>query len=111
MDPLIRMLLKVSYEALIDACLSIDDIRGSNTGVYVGHCFSDHLQHTTSYRNQSKNGFEIVNGAHSMASNRLSYFYDLKGPSLTIDTACSSSLVALHFAVRDLTDGRVRVWG
>lgn len=41
MDPTIRILLKVSYEALMDAQINIEKIRGSKTGVYVGHCFSD----------------------------------------------------------------------
>lgn len=49
----------------------------------------------------------MVNGAHSMAANRLSYFYDLRGPSMTIDTACSSSLVALDRAVRDIKSGLI----
>ena len=43
MDPAIRILLKVSYEALMDAQLPLESIRGSRTGVYVGHCFSDIL--------------------------------------------------------------------
>lgn len=46
-----------------------------------------------------------MNGAHSMAANRLSYFYDFQGPSITIDTACSSSLVALDRAVHDINTG------
>ena len=107
MDPAIRMLLEVSYEALMDAEIDIAKMRGSATGVYVGHGFSDMMSHTTSAVNTEKTGYELVNGAHSMAANRLSYFYDLKGPSMTIDTACSSSLVALDRAVQDLKAGRV----
>ena len=57
--------------------------------------------------NPNKNGYELVNGASAMAANRLSFFYNLKGPSITIDTACSSSLVALDRAVRDIRDGVV----
>ena len=67
MDPQIRMLLEVSYESLLDANLSIDEIRGSNTGVYVGHCFSDDVSHKTSSFNPNKNGYELVNGTNSMA--------------------------------------------
>ena len=67
MDPQIRMLLEVSYESLLDASLSIDAIRGSNTGVYVGHCFSDDASHKTSSFNLNKNGYELVNGTNSMA--------------------------------------------
>ena len=59
----------------------------------------------TSCSNTDKTGYELVNGAHSMAANRLSYFYDLHGPSMTIDTACSSSLVALDRATKDIKAG------
>ena len=47
----------------------------------------------------------MINGAHAMAANRVSFFYDLRGPSLVIDTACSSSTVARNMACRDLKDG------
>eukprot|EP00522_Entomoneis_paludosa_P007169 CAMPEP_0172448792 /NCGR_PEP_ID=MMETSP1065-20121228/7729_1 /TAXON_ID=265537 /ORGANISM="Amphiprora paludosa, Strain CCMP125" /LENGTH=3370 /DNA_ID=CAMNT_0013200381 /DNA_START=215 /DNA_END=10327 /DNA_ORIENTATION=+ len=107
MDPLIRMLLQVSYEALLDAQIPLEQARGSATGVYVGHCFSDVGNMKTSCWNQDKNGYELVNGANSMAANRLSFFYDFQGPSLVIDTACSSSLVALDCAVRDLEQGTI----
>jgi acyl transferase domain-containing protein len=40
-----------------------------------------------------------------MLSNRLSYFYNLSGPSFTVDTACSASLVALHLACQSLRAG------
>lgn len=44
MDPAIRMLLNVTHEALMDAQIDIKSIRGSQTGVYIGHCFSDTLK-------------------------------------------------------------------
>ena len=75
MDPLIRMLLEVSYEALLDAQVSIDGIRGSKTGVYVGHCFSDHMGKKISGSNPNKNGYEMVNGANSMAG-KSNVFYE-----------------------------------
>ena len=89
----------------MDAMISVHDISGSNTGVYVGCCetdFTDRALHDT-----SKVGYEIVNGARSMMANRISYFFDLKGPSLVIDTACSSSLVALDIARRDIFLGKI----
>ena len=73
--------------------------------MYVGHCFSDFLNRAT--YDEEVTGYELVNGAHTMAANRLSFFYDLKGPSMAIDTACSSSLVALHQARRDILAGVV----
>jgi fatty acid synthase len=91
----------------MDACIDIHGLRGGKTGVYIGHCFGDETARLTSGANPDKTGYEVVNGAHSMAANRLSFFYDLKGPSLTLDTACSSSLVALERATRDLRCGLI----
>ena len=49
--------------------------------------------------------FDGTGNAHSIAANRLSYFYNFKGPSIAIDTACSSSLVATHMACEHLVAG------
>ena len=70
---------------------------GSNTGVYVGNCFSDY--HNGVCQNISAvNGYENVGSANSMSANKISYFFDFTGPSIAVDTACSSSLVALDRA-------------
>jgi acyl transferase domain-containing protein/NADPH:quinone reductase-like Zn-dependent oxidoreductase/acyl carrier protein len=105
MDIGIRLMLEVTQEALMDAHISIPALRGSNTGVYVGHCFSDYLGQVS--RDKDLSGYELVNGAHTMAANKISYHYDLKGPSMVFDTACSSSLVALDAAVKDIRNGTV----
>ena len=102
-DIIIRLLLECSQEALMDAKLPIAQLKGSQTGVYVGHCFSDFLSRST--QDAELSGYELVNGAHCMAANRISFTYDFRGPSLAIDTACSSSLVALHQARQDLRCG------
>jgi acyl transferase domain-containing protein/NADPH:quinone reductase-like Zn-dependent oxidoreductase/NADP-dependent 3-hydroxy acid dehydrogenase YdfG len=105
MDIGIRLMLEVTHEALMDAHIDIGALRGSNTGVYVGHCFSDYLGQVS--RDKTLTGYELVNGAHAMAANKLSFQYDLKGPSMVFDTACSSSLVALDAAVRDMENGTI----
>ena len=103
MDAGIRILLEVAHEAMMDANLDIASLRGSNTGVYIGHCFSDFFAKTK--YDDTATGYEIVNGAHAMAANKISYFYDFHGPSIVYDTACSSSLVALNQAVNDMRLG------
>ena len=106
LDIQIRMLLEVVYEALIDAGLSIKSVKGSNTGVYVGNCFSDY--HNGIIQNANNvNGYENLGSAVSMSANKISYFFDLTGPSIAFDTACSSSLHALSVACSDIESGKV----
>ena len=104
MDPQQRLLLEVAWEALEDAGQPIEQLGGSQTGVFVGISSSD-------YGMQQLSGTELADAyagtgsALSIAANRLSYAFDLRGPSLAIDTACSSSLVAIHQACRSLRSG------
>jgi len=106
MDIQIRILMEVVYEALIDSNLSIQSVKGSNTGVYVGNCFSDY--HNGIIQNiNDVNGYENLGSAISMSANKISYFFDLVGPSIAVDTACSSSLYALSLAISDLESGKV----
>ncbi|KAH7329713.1 beta-ketoacyl synthase domain-containing protein [Stachybotrys elegans] len=107
MDPQQRLLLETVYEAIEAAGLTIEGLRGSDTGVYAGQMFGDYealllrdLQNIPLYHG--------IGTGRSILSNRISYFFDWHGPSLTVDTACSSSLVALHQAVQALRSGEVR---
>ncbi|HWA85647.1 MAG TPA: SDR family NAD(P)-dependent oxidoreductase [Opitutus sp.] len=100
MDPQHRRLLEMAWECLEDAALPPERLRGSRTGVFVGisHCDYEQvvegLEHIGAYT--------PMGGALSMAANRISYFFDFRGPSLAVDTACSSSLTALHLATSSL---------
>lgn len=106
LDIQIRNLLEVVYEALVDSNLSIQTIKGSNTGVYVGNCFSDY--HQGILQNiHNVNGYENLGSAISMSANKISFFFDLLGPSIAIDTACSSSLHALSIACSDMESGKI----
>lgn len=105
MDIAIRIFMEVVHEAILDARLSVDALRGTNTGVYVGHCFSDFLSKVS--HDPKLTGYELVNGAHAMAANKISFFYDLRGPSMAIDTACSSSCVALQSAFAAIERGEI----
>ena len=104
MDPQHRTLLELVYEALEDGGFSLETLRGSQTAVYAGLMSTDY--HDIQIRDaDSMPKYTATGTARSIASNRISYFYDWKGPSMTIDTACSSSLIAVHQAVQSLRCG------
>ena len=99
MDPQHRLLLEVSQQAFENAGMQPGLLTGSSTGVYVGissHDYADMISGNSETRLVSP--YSNTGSALSIAANRISYVFDLKGPSLAIDTACSSSLVALHQA-------------
>lgn len=104
MDPQQRLLLECSYEALESAGVPKEDLAGRNVGVFVGGNFADYeLNNVRDVETIPL--YQATGCAPSLQSNRLSYFFNLRGPSLTVDTACSSSLVALHYAVQSLRSG------
>lgn len=103
-DPQQRMLLESVYEALEGSGYLVSDWAGKDVAVYVGAMTADF--DTVSQRDDlSTSPYYATGNARSILSNRISYFYDFHGPSVTIDTACSSSLVALHQAVLGLRAG------
>lgn len=104
LDPQQRMLLEVSWQALIDAGLAGRQLRDSQTGVFVGIGNSDYSKLTilSAPGYAGVDAYSGTGNALSVAANRLSYLYGFRGPSLAIDTACSSSLVALHYACQSL---------
>ncbi|KAK4212038.1 acyl transferase/acyl hydrolase/lysophospholipase [Rhypophila decipiens] len=104
MDPQHRILLEVAYEALEAAGQPLEHVQGSAMGVFVGLMSADYSDRLSQDINNVPT--YIASGtARSTLSNRVSYAFDLQGPSMTIDTACSSSLVALHQAVSSLRRG------
>ncbi|CVL03383.1 probable polyketide synthase [Fusarium mangiferae] len=108
MDPQQRMLLETVYEGIESAGYSMQQLRGSNTAVFVGVMFLDY-QLISARGLDSLPQYHATGVAMSILANRLSYFYDWKGPSVGIDTACSSSLVALHYAVQTLRSGEAKM--
>jgi len=106
MDPQQRMLLEVSYEAVQDAGLSLNDLKDSKTAVFIGISAHDYGDLQNSYEERVNIGSHTnVGAALCINANRISYSYDLKGPSFAIDTACSSSLNAVHMACRAIWEG------
>ncbi len=101
MDPQQRLLLEVAWEALEHAGIPADSLRHSQTGVFVGACVSEY-GYLASADLPNIDAWSNTGGALSIIANRLSYFLDLRGPSIAVDTACSSSLVAVHLACQSL---------
>ena len=104
MDPQHRLLLEIAYESFQNAGLSTESLSGSKTGVYVGQWSTDY--HEIQARDIESPPLYLVTGTGpAISSNRISYTFNLKGPSYTVDTGCSSSLVAIHSAVQSLRSG------
>lgn len=106
MDPQQRLLLQLVWEALENANVPPSELAGSNTGVYVGAASLDYHHRFVIDPNNADMQF-MTGNTLSIVSNRISYIFDLRGPSFTVDTACSSSLVALHEAVAALESGQI----
>lgn len=104
LDPQQRLLLEVTYEAFENAGLSLEQIRGSDTAVYAALFTRDYD------RNLFKDPltlpkYQTTGTGDAIISNRISYTFDLRGPSMTLDTGCSGSIVALHQACQSLRVG------
>lgn len=104
MDPQQRLLLETVFEGLEAAGLRMEQLQGSQTGVFVGNMGADYAD-IISQDLDSIPTYFASGTARSILSNRISYFFDWRGPSVMIDTACSSSLVAVHQAVQSLRAG------
>ncbi|KAI1170322.1 hypothetical protein F4777DRAFT_584024 [Nemania sp. FL0916] len=103
-DPQGKILLEVVYDALESAGITMQECNGERVGVFVGTMTSDYDQLTCKDA-ISTSQYCGTGLSRALLSNRVSYFYNWTGPSLTIDTACSSSLVAMHMAVGSLRAG------
>ncbi|KAI1371047.1 hypothetical protein F4677DRAFT_464565 [Hypoxylon crocopeplum] len=101
MDPQQRCLLETSYHALENAGIPIQKAAGTKTSVYVGSTGVDYKLFLD-MDEEVHPTYKASGTGNPILSNRLSWFYDLKGPSMTIETACSSSMVALHLACQSL---------
>ncbi len=105
-DPQQRLLLELTWESLEDAGIRPSTMAGSDTGVFVGVSAVDHST-LRLLDIASADAYMMTGNTLSIVANRLSYIFDLHGPSFVVDTACSSALVALNEAVVNLRSGRI----
>lgn len=105
LDPRQRLMLEVGWEALEHAGQTTERLSGSSTGVFVATLTDDYGKLLFNQYRHAVDAYSGPGTAHSVVANRLSYFLDLRGPSLALDTACSGSLVALHLAAQSLERG------
>ncbi|WP_190093446.1 SDR family NAD(P)-dependent oxidoreductase [Streptomyces melanogenes] len=104
MDPQQRWMLELGWACLEDAGYSPSAVSGTPTGVFIGASGSDY-QRVMDTRRLPVRAHSGLTTSMAIIANRVSYFFDLRGPSVQVDTACSSSLVAVHSAVRALRAG------
>ncbi|MEU6117407.1 acyltransferase domain-containing protein [Streptomyces sp. NPDC047117] len=104
LDPVQRLFLEVCWEAIEASSLLRTGLHGSATGVYVGSIWNEH---GAAARPGQHTMHTATGSSLSMVANRVSYLYDLHGPSVTLDSACSSSLVAVHLAAQALRSGEI----
>ncbi|HEY7051410.1 MAG TPA: type I polyketide synthase, partial [Mycobacterium sp.] len=107
-DPQQRMALELTWEALEHARIPASSLRGTSVGVYIGNSTNDYSFLAMSDPSVA-HPYAITGTASSIIPNRVSYFYDFRGPSVSVDTACSSSLVAAHQGVQALRSGEADV--
>ncbi|MEU0880589.1 SDR family NAD(P)-dependent oxidoreductase [Lentzea sp. NPDC005914] len=102
-DPQERLFLEVAWEALEDAGYAGDRLTDRSVGVFVGVTSSDYQM--LGAEEWARGGRTMPTGHYWSLANRVSYLFDLQGPSQPVDTACSSSLVALHQACESIRRG------
>ncbi|KAF2762994.1 hypothetical protein EJ05DRAFT_495835 [Pseudovirgaria hyperparasitica] len=104
MDPQQRALLETTYHALENAGIPINNIKGTNTAVYIGSAGRD-FELIGSKDIEQMPTYFALGAIPSIQSNRLSWFFDLRGPSMTVDTACSGSMQCLYLGAQSLLNG------
>ncbi|KAL9087951.1 MAG: hypothetical protein Q9159_003393 [Coniocarpon cinnabarinum] len=108
MDPQQRLALECTFEALESAGIPRESISGQPVGVFAGGSFADY--ELANLRDlDTAPSFQATGNHACMLANKLSYYFDCRGPSFTADTACSASLTALHLASQSLRNGESKM--
>ena len=109
LDPQQRLLLEVTWEALEHAGLVPEQLTQTPTGVFVGITTNDYMLLSSAAGPAAQDAYTGTGNGHCFPAGRISYVFDLEGPSLAVDTACSSSLVAVHLACQSLRSGESKI--
>ena len=106
MDPQQRLMLETTWEAMESAGIPPSSLRGSNMGVYIG---ASTVDYSTKGLDDPEGitTYSTIGASLAVIANRISYLFDLHGPSMVLETACSSALVALHSACQALWSGSI----
>ncbi|XP_051160074.1 fatty acid synthase-like [Leptopilina boulardi] len=105
MDPMVRMILETTYEAITDAGINPRKLRGSKTAVFTGSAFSE-SEKTFFFEKLEQSGFGLIGASRAMLANRLSFFFGLTGPSINIDSSCCGGITALEEGFKAIKEGR-----
>ncbi|KAI1386965.1 uncharacterized protein F4822DRAFT_438048 [Hypoxylon trugodes] len=105
MDPQQRLLLEATYGALENAGIPLEKAAGTQTGVFSGSMADDYARIIAKDPDEAPTT-AATGGSLSILANRLSWFFDLKGPSVQVNTACSSSMIAVDLACQSLRSGQ-----
>ena len=108
LDPQQRLMLETSWQALEDAGIDPDGLKGSRTGVYAGISTNDYrgvILEALDTAEPASSLYAVSGTSYNTAIGRVAFALGLQGPAIAVDTACSSSLVAMHQAVAGLQRG------
>lgn len=104
MDPQQRIFVETVWSAIEDSGHKVSDLSGTKTGIFVGASAKDYIDVLAEHK-LPLDGYSASGNSHSILANRVSFLFNLRGPSAPLDTACSSSLIALHRAIESIHTG------
>lgn len=100
-DPAERLFLEASVHTFEDAGYSKQKVSNTKTGVFVGVMYGQYQMYVNNIDRKSI----APTSSYASVANRVSYFFNLHGPSMAVDTMCSSSLTAFHLACESIKRG------
>ncbi|XP_051174620.1 fatty acid synthase-like [Leptopilina boulardi] len=106
MDPMSRIIMETTYEAIADAGINPRKLRGSKTAVFTGSSFSE-SEKNFFFEKSLQNGYGLLGLSRNMLANRVSFFFGFNGPSFNIDSSCTGGASALHEGFKAIKDGRI----